>query len=161
MRCGYLALEADGWKGAPEVPHAARRDPRVLQAPRRAPGYARIAVVQNGGRAAAITLRSGTAAWFWKIAYDENFARCSPGVQISLDVTELLLADPAIAHADSCATAGHPMIDHLWRERLALSDLLIAPSAEALTQLHVARHLETLRRALISAAKFVRDHARR
>ena len=45
------------------------------------------------------------------------------------------------------------MIDHLWRERLALADLLIAPSAAALAQFRIARHLETLRRALIATAK--------
>jgi hypothetical protein len=48
------------------------------------------------------------------------------------------------------------MIDHLWRERLALGDLLIAPSRSALAQFRVARRLETLRRALILAAKTVR-----
>ena len=28
--------------------------------------------------------------------------------------------------ADSCATPDHPMIDHLWRDRLAMADLMIA-----------------------------------
>ena len=80
-----------------------------------------------------------------------TFARSSPGVQLALDLTEALLAEPDIARADSCATADHPMIDHLWRERLALTDLLIAPSAAALAQFRIARPLETLRRALIAA----------
>ena len=31
----------------------------------------------------------------------------------------------SIARVDSCATADHPMIDHIWRERLALADLLV------------------------------------
>ena len=70
--------------------------------------------------AATITLRTGDTAWFWKIAYDEARARASPGVQLTLDVTESLLADASVARVDSCATADHPMIDHLWRERLAL-----------------------------------------
>ncbi len=87
--------------------------------------------------------------WFWKIAYDEAHARSSPGVQLSLDLTEQFLADESLARVDSCATADHPMIDHLWRERLALTDLLIAPSRAALTQFRFARPLETLRRALI------------
>jgi hypothetical protein len=115
----------------------------------------------NHPLASTITLRSGQCAWFWKIAYDEEFARYSPGVQISLDLTEALLAEPEVARADSCATADHPMIDHLWRERLALNDLLIAPSAAALGQLRIARPLETLRRTLIAGAKGVRDSIRR
>jgi hypothetical protein len=107
--------------------------------------------------AATITLRAGETAWLWKIAYNEAARRASPGVQLTLDVTESILADTAIARVDSCATADHPMIDHLWRERLALADLLIAPSAAGMGQFRIARHLETLRRALIASAKRVRD----
>jgi CelD/BcsL family acetyltransferase involved in cellulose biosynthesis len=48
--------------------------------------------------AGLVTLRSGTNAWCWKIAYDEQYARASPGVQILLDTTESLLAQlPACA----------------------------------------------------------------
>ena len=128
-----------------------------------ADGHARIdRLTQNGhSLAATITLRGGDCAWFWKIAYDEDFARFSPGVQMSLDLTELLLADPDIARVDSCATADHPMIDHIWRERLALADLLIAPSAAAQSQFAIALHLETLRRAFVTAAKSVRDSVRK
>jgi hypothetical protein len=107
--------------------------------------------------AAAITLRAGDRAWFWKIAYDEAHASASPGVQLTLDLTKQLLADESLAQTDSCATADHPMIDHLWRERLALTDLLIAPGSRSLAQFRVARHLEALRRVAISAAKHVRD----
>ena len=37
-------------------------------------------LVDGRAIAAAIILRSGRFAWFWKIAYDERFARFSPGV---------------------------------------------------------------------------------
>src|SRR5258706_16381132 len=75
--------------------------------------------------AAMVTLRSGSTAWCWKVAYDESRARFSPGGQILLDVTQTQLDDPTIARADSCATADHPMIDHVWRERLPLGDRLL------------------------------------
>src|SRR5947209_6253684 len=104
-----------------------------------------------------ITSRSGDAGWFWKIAYDESFARSSPGVQLTLDLTRDLLADTVLAQTDSCATADHPMIDHLWAERLALADLLIAPSAARVGQFRVACQLEALRRTLIATAKRVRN----
>ena len=42
--------------------------------------------------AATVTLASGDTAWCWKIAYDEGFARSSPGVQLVCDLTEKLLA---------------------------------------------------------------------
>src|SRR5205807_382008 len=142
----YLMLEASGWKGRAGT--AARQNAEMLHfvqsaiAALAAEGRVRIDRLTRGPTplAAAITLRAGDCAWFWKIAYDEDAARASPGVQLSLDLTHNLLADASIGQTDSCATADHPMIDHLWRERLALTDLLIAPSRASLAQFHIARH---------------------
>ena len=50
---------------------------------------------------------------------------------LSVVVTDDLLDDLSIVSTDLCATAGHPMIDHLWRERLALCDRLIAVRPQA------------------------------
>ncbi|HTP93398.1 MAG TPA: GNAT family N-acetyltransferase, partial [Xanthobacteraceae bacterium] len=104
--------------------------------------------------AAAITLRSVDTAWFWKIAYDEAFARYSPGVMLTVALTEELAEDPTLARADSCATADHPMIDHIWREQLALCDRLIAlrPTAPFM----LARRAESLRRAAVVGLKHIR-----
>lgn len=159
----FMALEAAGWKGraggAARANAATETFMREAVTALAAKGDARIdRLIHNGHPiAASITLRSGNGAWFWKIAYDEAFARSSPGVQLTLDLTRDLLADAALAQTDSCATAGHPMINHLWKERLTLCDLLIAPGAASMTQFRFAQPLETLRRALISSAKKGRD----
>ena len=109
--------------------------------------------------AATITLRAGETAWLWKIAYNEAARRASPGVQLTLDVTESILADTTVARVDSCATADHPMIDHLWRERLALTDLLIAPSAgwyvAMLTVLFLVMAVELLNTAVEKLADHI------
>jgi CelD/BcsL family acetyltransferase involved in cellulose biosynthesis len=162
----FLALEAGGWKGRAGTAIAQHPDLRsfVQRAvcTLAAEGKARADVLRVGGApiAAALTLRSGGSAWTWKIAYDENYAPASPGVQLMHDLTGSLLADVTIARVDSCATAGHPMIDHLWRERLTVCDRLIAvkpaPAAFAM-----ARGLEALRRGARSAAKSLRDRVRR
>jgi hypothetical protein len=55
----------------------------------------------------------------FKTAFDEDYARFSPGVllqQANLD----LLGDARIDWVDSCAAPGHPMIDSVWRERRRL-----------------------------------------
>jgi CelD/BcsL family acetyltransferase involved in cellulose biosynthesis len=159
----FMALEAAGWKGRAGGAARAHADTEAFMREAvtalAAMGDARVDRLIHDGRtlAASITLRSHNAAWFWKIAYDEAFARASPGVQLTLDLTRDLLADASLAQTDSCATAGHPMIDHLWAERLTLTDLLIAPGAASHAQLHLARQLEALRRALIAAAKRVRN----
>ena len=111
--------------------------------------------------AAIVMLRSGTTAWCWKIAYDESFARASPGVQLLTDVTEMLLDDSTIARADSCATEGHPMIDHVWRERVVLAERLISVRTGGSFAFALACKLEALRHAGVAAAKTARDLLRR
>jgi CelD/BcsL family acetyltransferase involved in cellulose biosynthesis len=162
----FLALEAAGWKGRAGT--AARTDDRIRGFMENAvtglarTGQARIDRLLAGGRpiAALVTLRSGRCAWCWKIAYDEAFGRFSPGVQLLLDVTQSLLDDPGITCADSCATAGHPMIDHIWRERLALADRLVALGPQQRLGFAAACTLERTRRAAITGLKRVRDLAR-
>jgi hypothetical protein len=163
----FFLLEAQGWKGRAGT--AARCDDRIarfmqaavtaLAAERKA----RIARLRLDAKpiAALVTLRSGETAWCWKIAYDEGEARFSPGVQILLDVTEMLLGDRTITCADSCATSSHPMIDHVWRERRVLADRLISPGPGGSMGFALARALEGLRRCAIGGAKAVRDAVRR
>jgi hypothetical protein len=161
----FLVLEASGWKGLagtaivndPAIKHFVQSAVRGLAAD----GQVRIDRLLFNGTAvaAAMTLASGDTAWCWKIAYNEALARSSPGVQLTCDLTDSLLAEPQPLRVDSCASAGHPMIDHIWRERLALSDRLIAlrPSAMPFA---LACRIETLRRAAIAAAKAARDRIR-
>jgi CelD/BcsL family acetyltransferase involved in cellulose biosynthesis len=162
----FLDLEARGWKGRAGT--AAARDAGIRRFIESAvhelaaAGQVRIDRLRldRNAIAAAVTLRSGDTAWTWKIAYDEAFARASPGVQLMLEITEALLAEDSIARADSCATADHPMIDRLWRERLALSDRLIALREPPVPFALVCR-MEALRRWAIAQAKAARDALKR
>jgi hypothetical protein len=79
-------------------------------------------------------------------------------VLLTLALTENLLDDAELACADSCATADHPMIDHIWRERLPLCDLMVALRPQA--PFWAAERLESLRNAAIAAAKQLRDKLR-
>jgi CelD/BcsL family acetyltransferase involved in cellulose biosynthesis len=90
----FLALEARGWKGRAGT--AAVRHDAIRQFVEQTvtglagDGNARIDRLRVAGQtiAATVTLRSGASAWTWKIAYDEAFARVSPGVQAMLELTE-------------------------------------------------------------------------
>jgi CelD/BcsL family acetyltransferase involved in cellulose biosynthesis len=162
----FLALEAAGWKGRAGT--AASADERIRGFMREAvvalaqEGKARIARLFAGGQpiAAIVTLTSGSTGWCWKIAYDEAFARFSPGVQLLSDLTQALVEDGELARADSCATADHPMIDHLWRERLPLADRLVQLAPERAFGFALAARMEPLRRRAIAAATAVRDRVR-
>ena len=160
----FLTLEASGWKGRAGTAAAGRPDlnsfMRAAVGGLAAEGKVSIDCMRVDGRAIATTiiLRSGSCAWFWKIAYDEAFARFSPGVILSAVITDELADDATIVRTNSCATANHPMIDRLWRERLALCNRLMAVRPQA--PFSLARRLEGLRSAAIAAARNVRERIR-
>ncbi|MBR1129706.1 GNAT family N-acetyltransferase [Bradyrhizobium iriomotense] len=127
----FLQLEASGWKGkrgTALVQHAG--DATFIR--RAVPALAETAqceiVTLRAGMtpvAAGIVLRHRDRAFFFKLGIDERFSKYSPGVQLTLDLTRHLCADPAIASADSTASADHPMINPIWRGRFAIGDVLI------------------------------------
>jgi CelD/BcsL family acetyltransferase involved in cellulose biosynthesis len=127
----FLQLEASGWKGkrgTALVQHAG--DAAFIR--RAVPALAETAqceiITLRAGTtpvAAGIVLRHQDRAFFFKLGIDERFARYSPGVQLTLELTRHLCADAAIASADSTAGADHPMINPIWRGRFAVGDVLI------------------------------------
>ena len=61
----------------------------------------------------------------FKTAYDERYARFSPGVLLQRENLDLLARDE-IAWADSCAAPDHPMIERIWREKRTIVRVSIA-----------------------------------
>ncbi len=160
----FFALEASGWKGragtAAAGHGAVRGFFKTALSSLAAEGKATVNRLLLDGRpiAAAITLSSGDAAWYWKTAYDENFARYAPGILLTAALTEDLTGNPAIARTNSCAAPGNAMLDALWGERLTLCNRLIAVRPEA--RFAQACRLEILRGAVRAAAKSIRDRLR-
>jgi CelD/BcsL family acetyltransferase involved in cellulose biosynthesis len=127
----FLRLEASGWK--------AKRGTALVQddgdttfirratSDLAATGQCEIVTLRAGETpvASAIVLRHQDRAFYFKLGVDERFSKFSPGVQLTLDLTRHLCADPAIALVDSTANADHPMINPIWRGRLAIGDVLI------------------------------------
>ena len=103
--------------------------------------------------AAGIVLRHQNRAFFFKLGIDERFAKYSPGVQLTLDLTRHLCADPEITSADSTASPDHPMINPVWRGRLAIGDVLIP--------LRRNDPVVSLLQAVLVSREFARDMARR
>jgi CelD/BcsL family acetyltransferase involved in cellulose biosynthesis len=127
----FLRLEASGWKGkrgnalVQDVGDAGfirRAAPALAET-----GRCEIVTLHTDVTpvAAAIVLRHQDRAFYFKLGIDERFAKFSPGVQLTLDLTRHLCADPAVATADSTASADHPMINPIWRGRFAIGDVLI------------------------------------
>ena len=70
--------------------------------------------------------RHGEGAFSFKIAFDEDLGRFSPGVLIELANLHAVQGDPAIGWMDSCAAPDHPMIDSLWAERRTIVQYRVA-----------------------------------
>ena len=166
----FLTLEASGWK--------ARRGTALMQDDgdagfvRRATvalaetGQCEIVTLRAGDTpvAAAIVLRHQDRAFYFKLGVDERFAKWSPGVQLTLELTRHLCADPAIALADSTASADHPMINPIWRGRLEIGDVLIPlrPSDPVVSLIDAAITLRRLvREAARRAVHFMRKRQER
>ena len=127
----FLVLEAKGWKGArgsallqdPDTSNFVRT--MVWSAARH--DHVRIASLSLDGRiiASVIMLVAQDTGYLWKIAYDEDFARFSPGVLLIEQFSQQLLTDKTVALVDSCAGEGYGMIEGLWSGRRAICDLMI------------------------------------
>jgi CelD/BcsL family acetyltransferase involved in cellulose biosynthesis len=127
----FLKLEASGWKGQRGTA-LGQHDGDTAFIRRATAGLAEtgqceIVTLHTGDTpvASAIVLRHQDRAFYFKLGVDERFAKFSPGVQLTLDLTRHLCADPSIRLVDSTANPGHPMIDPIWRGRLAIGDVLI------------------------------------
>ncbi|MGE0847109.1 MAG: GNAT family N-acetyltransferase [Flavobacteriaceae bacterium] len=128
----FMALEAAGWKGKAGTAMAANRRVaafgRAAVAALAARDQVAVDVISAGEAplAVTVTLESGGAAWLWKVAYDEAWAKYSPAVQLIAGMTHSLAESRPGLKVDSCAIPDHPMIDRLWTERLPIADLMIA-----------------------------------
>ncbi len=157
----FLALEASGWKGR-------KRTAMVMDRFRAA--FAREAIsnlaAQDGvrihtldldGRAIAsmIVFIMGGEAYTWKTAYDEAYARYSPGKLLAARLTEWHLDDANIVRTDSCAVPDHPIMSRFWREREEMGTLVIGLKRnsdrdvrQAAAQLHLYRNTRNIARIL-------------
>ena len=118
----FLTLEASGWKGKSGalLAHAAlsafsRGATRLLARE----GKCRVASLTLAGRplAMGVVILSRGRAYFWKIAFDEEFRAQAPGIHLLYELTRALSARADIDMTDSCAIANHPMIDRFWPDR--------------------------------------------
>jgi hypothetical protein len=142
----FLKLEASGWKGERGTAliqhHGDANFIRRAAIALAASGQCEIVTLRAGETpvAAAIVLRHQHRAFYFKLGIDERFAKFSPGVQLTLDLTRHLCADPAVTSADSTASPDHPMINPIWRGRLAIGDVLIPlrPNDPVVSLIHAA-----------------------
>ncbi|MBN8845901.1 MAG: GNAT family N-acetyltransferase [Sphingomonadales bacterium] len=118
----FLMLEARGWKGKAGSALASHSDTeawfRAILAGAAEAGKLDMRALDLDGRPLAMLINflCPPGGFSFKTAFDEDYARFSPGVLLQQENLDLL-SDDRIAWVDSCAAPGHPMIDSVWRER--------------------------------------------
>jgi len=145
----FLALERAGWKGAAGTALGCAADTegffRHAVAGAWAAGKLDFLRLDLDGKAIAMLVNfvAPPGAFSFKTAYDESYARFSPGVRIQLE--NLTILDRGdIGWMDSCATENHAMIDSLWSSRRSIARVTVRLSGFRRRIVHAAcRTLET------------------
>jgi CelD/BcsL family acetyltransferase involved in cellulose biosynthesis len=127
----FLRLEASGWKGVrgsalacteagrdffTRVATSAFRRGRLLMS--------RLAFEGNA-IACGCGFTAGEGSFAFKTAYDEAFARFSPGVMLEVDKLRQFHALPGVHWMDSCTAPDNFIIHRLWRDRITIQSLAI------------------------------------
>jgi hypothetical protein len=128
----FLEFEANSWKGKGGRALACNETDReyfvevAREAFRR--GKLMMLALRFNGRPIAYKLNflSGVGSFAFKIAFDEEFARYSPGVLLELENIRLLHERPQIRWMDSCADPDRFMINHLWTDRRAIQTMVVS-----------------------------------
>ncbi len=119
----FLKLEASGWKGREGSAFACSEPDRTffftaaMEAFRR--GQLMMLALHFNGRPIAYKCNflSGPGSFAFRIAFDEAYARFSPGVLLELENIRQLHERPELRWMDSCADPDHFMKNWLWLDR--------------------------------------------
>jgi CelD/BcsL family acetyltransferase involved in cellulose biosynthesis len=126
----FLALESAGWKGRAATALASRPSDaafyREVTTRFRDSGRLCLYSLEAGGNTLAMqtNFRAGSALFDWKVAYDEQFARYSPGAQLQLQVLEVARRD-GLSLIDSCADVADEHQQRLSAARRRIATLAI------------------------------------
>ena len=125
----FLELESRGWKGRSATALASTADQAKFFRSACRSAFARGQLMMLDLRldgkpiASKCNFLSGDSGVAFKIAFDEAFARYSPGALLEMYNIARLHERSATNSMDSCADPDHPMINHLWSERRTIETL--------------------------------------
>lgn len=128
----FLALEAKGWKGKDGGALALTEANRVFFHEVIGAAFGRgrllLSALRLNGKALAMkcSFRAVSGSYAFKIAFDEEYARFSPGVLLELENIRRLHRQSELRWMDSCAVPHHSMINRLWLDRRPLHSVLVA-----------------------------------
>ncbi len=155
----FLRLEGSGWKRKAGTAFASLAGHeamfrRICHAFGEL-GRLELFTLEGGGQtlAAKCNLIAGDAVFCFKIAFDEAWARFSPGVQLELANIAFFHAKPRLKWMDSCAEPTNVMINRLWPDRRPIE-------VTAITGGGAGRATERLFRAAVQTRELIKGGPR-
>ncbi|MCA9090578.1 MAG: GNAT family N-acetyltransferase, partial [Planctomycetaceae bacterium] len=127
----FLELEDSGWKGRSGTSMKQHPEEEAFFREMTSTGFAERRIEMMGlfcqGEPIALkcNLLADAGSFSFKIAFNEELARFSPGVLLELDHIQKFAASGR-DWMDSCAVAEHKMINRLWSDRRTIQDILIS-----------------------------------
>jgi hypothetical protein len=129
---GFLRLEASGWKGrdgtALQCSDSGRRFFRTALCEAFSQGRLMMLALRLNGRDIAqlcnFLCRDGSFAF--KVAFDQEYARYSPGVLLELENIRQVHQPPqTISWMDSCTFSGQSPVQYLWQDHRTIQTVLV------------------------------------
>jgi CelD/BcsL family acetyltransferase involved in cellulose biosynthesis len=128
----FLQIEASGWKGRESSALASNGSERsylkaiATEAFRR--GRLVMLALRLDGRPIAYKLDflAGRGSFTFKIAFDENYARFSPGMLLENENVRRLHSQSQIEWVDSCTHPFNSMFNRLWLARRTIQNLIVS-----------------------------------
>ncbi len=119
----FLRLEASGWKAKEGSALACREDDRKFVAATFPEAFRRGRLAITGldldGRPLArhCMIAAGEGAFTFKIAYDEAYAQCSPGIVAEVDNVRQFMENPGPRWIDSNTARENTSYGRVWKDR--------------------------------------------
>lgn len=128
----FLELERSGWKGRSHTALGSSADHaaffRAVCRSFAAEGRLQMLALLADKRTVAMkcNLYAGEGGFCFKIAYDEELGRFSPGVQLERENVQLFHDERSERWQDSCADPQNEMINRLWPDRRRIRTTVLA-----------------------------------
>ena len=127
----FLRLEASGWKGREKSAIASDESDqsyfRSIATEAFRQGRLSMLALRLDGRPIAFKcdFHAGRGLFTFRIAFDENYARNSPGMLLETENVRRLHARSQIDWVDSCNDSFNFMFNRLWLERRTILDVVV------------------------------------
>ncbi|TWT61426.1 GNAT family N-acetyltransferase [Rubinisphaera italica] len=154
---GFLSLEERGWKGQKGT--ALNQNPSqrsfFMTATRQAFERNKFQMLglflDEKPIAFKCNLISGKNGYAWKIAFDEDYARYSPGLLLEYDFIDFFKNQTELNVIDSCATPGHPLFARIWPDQLSRQTVFV-PTGMLLSKMYCSTRplMRSLKRKLLA-----------